>query len=153
MRHLDQDYLSHYRPISKLSFKSTFNIFDTFQSSFRSFIVLIWKGLLKVINDTLLCIDSGFCGILIMLDLSAAFHTIDHDIRLQRLDQVVGFKGVQRWYLNHKYVSVNLGIVSHHGLKSPMVSHRALFWVLFFFPYICFHSYNNLSYYIYAEDC
>ncbi len=39
MRRLDQDYLSNYRTISKLSFisKVLLIFFDTFQSSFREF--------------------------------------------------------------------------------------------------------------------
>ncbi len=49
------------------------------------------------------------------------------------------------------YIPWIWGIVSHLGLKSPMVFCRALFWVLSFSPYICFHSvifFRNIIYHI-----
>ena len=42
-------------------------------------------ALIKVQNDILLALDAGSSIILLMLDLSAAFDTIDHDILLSRL--------------------------------------------------------------------
>ena len=46
-------------------------------------------ALIKVQNDILSALDS----ILLMLDLSAAFNTIDHDILLSRLCNVYGITG------------------------------------------------------------
>ena len=41
--------------------------------------------LLKVVNDLLCNVDNGYVSILTMLDLSAAFNTIDHTILLHSL--------------------------------------------------------------------
>ena len=46
--------------------------------------------LIKVQNDILSALDAGSSAILLMLDLSAAFDTIDHDILLLRLCNVYG---------------------------------------------------------------
>lgn len=49
---------------------------------------------LNLYNDILMMVDSGNCAILVLLDLSAAFHTIDHNILISRLKQCCGFSGV-----------------------------------------------------------
>lgn len=41
--------------------------------------------LLKVTNDILLAFDAGMCSVVVLLDVSAAFDTIDHCILLHRL--------------------------------------------------------------------
>jgi len=46
-----------------------------------------------VLNDLLLAVDSGNSAILFLLDLSAAFDTIDHAILLERLNNCVGIQG------------------------------------------------------------
>ena len=47
-------------------------------------------ALIKVQNDILSALDAGSSAILLILDLSAAFDTIDHDILLSRLCNVYG---------------------------------------------------------------
>ena len=42
-------------------------------------------ALLKVTNDIFMALDKRHCVFLVLLDLSAAFDTIDHDMFLQRL--------------------------------------------------------------------
>ena len=49
--------------------------------------------LIKVQNDILSAFDAGSSAILLMLDLSTAFDTIDHDILLSRLCNVYGVTG------------------------------------------------------------
>ena len=55
-----------------------------FQSAYRSG-HSTETALLKVTNDLLCNIDSGDVAMLTMLDLSAAFDTLDHDILIHRL--------------------------------------------------------------------
>ena len=50
-------------------------------------------ALIKVQNDILSALDAGSSAIWLMLDLSAAFDTIDHDILLSRLCNVYGITG------------------------------------------------------------
>jgi len=40
---------------------------------------------LKVMSDILLAIDTGDLSALVLLDLSAAFDTVDHNILIRRL--------------------------------------------------------------------
>ena len=49
--------------------------------------------LLIVLNDLLLSSDQGFISLLVLLDLSAAFDTIDHLILIDRLENLVGLSG------------------------------------------------------------
>ena len=51
-------------------------------------------ALTRVQNDILLCMDQQKVTILVMLDLSAAFDTIDHNVLLQRMKERVGVEGV-----------------------------------------------------------
>ncbi len=68
---------------------------------------------LKVLNDVLLTVDSGNAAVLVLLDLSAAFDTIDHAILIARLERLVGYQGtVLKWfksYLTNISFSVALG--------------------------------------------
>ncbi len=104
---LDPTILSNYRPISNLSFISkalekavlvqlqsfleSNSIFEKFQSGFRKH-HSTETALLKVLND-ILPVDLGDTVIHILLDLSAAFDTIDHRILISRLEQCVGITG------------------------------------------------------------
>ena len=69
--------------------------------------------MLKIQNDILLALDSGKGVILVLLDLSAAFDTIDHDILVSRLQSGFGInKPALKWfqsYLEDRYQSIFLG--------------------------------------------
>ena len=49
--------------------------------------------MLKVQSDILKSLDQGNSTMLVLLDLSAAFDTIDHPILLHRLEHIFGIKG------------------------------------------------------------
>ena len=51
------------------------------------------SAVLKVYNDLLLAADIGLFSALCLLDLTAAFDTVDHDLLLFRLDRQFGFRG------------------------------------------------------------
>ncbi len=125
---LDPLELNNYRPISKLpclakilekvvysqlmSFLSRFEILDKFQSGFRVG-HSTESALLRVVNDLRVIRDAGNAAALILLDLSAAFDTIDHVILIKRLSHLVGIRGtVLEWfksYLSHRSSSVKFG--------------------------------------------
>lgn len=50
-------------------------------------------ALTRIHNDILLAIDDNSCVILVLLDLSAAFDTVDYDILLGRLEHRFGTTG------------------------------------------------------------
>ncbi len=69
-------------------------------------------ALVKITHDLLLASDQGCISLLVLLDLSPAFDTIDHDILIDRLQNYTGIQ-VQaliwfRSYLSDRYHFVYL---------------------------------------------
>jgi len=95
-----------------------------FPSGFRS-LHSTESALLRVTNDILLPLDSGSCVVLVLLDRSAAFDTIDHNILLERLECMVGVKGtVLQWfasYLKKRTFSLNLRNLSCTLYTNPSI--------------------------------
>ena len=120
--------LHNFRPVSNLSFISKIiekavhvclkdhlsqhDLFDTFQSAYRQHYST--ETALLQVTDKLRCsIDQGNVAALVMLDLSAAFDTVDHTRLLTRLEQQYGLEGrVLQWiasYLSDRQQSVLVG--------------------------------------------
>ena len=110
--------------VSKLTERTVFNQTNDFLNTQR----LYPKGqsayrkchstetaLLRVTNDVMMNMNRQHVTLLVMLDLSSAFDTVDHDILLRRLNHEFGIKGrVLEWftsYLNKRsqFISVNGG--------------------------------------------
>ncbi len=53
------------------------NILDKFQSGFHH-MHSTETALLRITNDTMISSDVGDCSVLVLLDVSAAFDTVDH---------------------------------------------------------------------------
>ncbi len=68
------------------------DIYEEFQSGFRPHHSTV-TALVKITNDLLLASDQGYILLLVLLDLSAAFDTIDHDILIDRLQNYTGIHG------------------------------------------------------------
>ena len=74
-------------------------------------------ALIKVMNDILLKMNSQHVTMLILLDLSAAFDTVDHQILLERLSDEVGILGTAlNWF--RSYLFDRSQRVSVHGVLS-----------------------------------
>jgi hypothetical protein len=59
-------------------------------------------AVLRVLSDILQAVDRGDVASLVLLDLSAAFDTVDHDILLERLQVSYGIDGaVHRWFQSY----------------------------------------------------
>lgn len=67
-------------------------IFDKFQSGFRAG-HSTETALLRVLDDLLLAEDNGLRSVFLLLDLTAAFDTVDHVILIERLKFGVGISG------------------------------------------------------------
>ncbi len=114
---LDKNVLNNYRPVSGLNFVSkvtervvskqikshiyTNNLDNIHQSAYKA-------GhstetiLLKIKNDIHLNLAQNRPTALILLDLSAAFDTIDHSLLISRLKSVFGFHGtVLKWFVSY----------------------------------------------------
>ena len=129
---LDPDILANYRPISNLPFISKIlervvasqlgdhlhrnDLFEVFQSGFRIH-HSTETALVRVTNDLLMASDNGLVSILVLLDLSAAFDTVDHSILLHRLEHVIGIKGTALgWFKS--YLSDRFQFVHVHDISS-----------------------------------
>ena len=105
---LNPDILKNYRPVSNLSYISKLlervvakrltdymtenNLHEHLQSAYKPG-HSTETALVKVQNDILTSIDQHGIVILVMLDLSAAFDTIDHDILFSRMENTLGIMG------------------------------------------------------------
>ena len=114
---LDPDILKNYRPVSNLSFLSKTlerivamritkymtvnNLHDHFQSAYKAY-HSTETALLKVQNDVLRTLDKQGVTVLVLLDLSAAFDTIDHSVLLSRIQSLLGISGsVLEWFRSY----------------------------------------------------
>ena len=173
---LDPLLLQNYRPISNLpflskllekivflqlsDFLSTNCILDKFQSGFRPN-HSTETALLKITNDIRVNLDSKKPTILVLLDLSAAFDTIDHNILTKTLKDRVGLKGpVLNWfrtYLTDRDYFIMLG--DHKSSSHPMpfgVPQGSILGPLLFCIYMIplgdIIRKHNINYHSYADD-
>ena len=74
------------------------NLHEYLQSAYKP-CHITETALVKVQNDILTSIDQHGIVILVMLDLSAAFDTIDHDILFSRMENTLG-RGIA-WFKSY----------------------------------------------------
>ena len=105
---MDPNELKDYRPVSNLNFISKL-IETAIQKRLQCFLQQTGSmpkyqsayrqghstetALLKVYNDLLQAADRGEVSLLCLLDLSAAFDTVDHDLLVKRLECKFGIVG------------------------------------------------------------
>ena len=134
------DDLNNFRPISNLNFISKIlekvvasriqshlssnSLSSSFQSAYQIF-RSTETTLLKIHNDLILEMDRGEVTSLILLNLSAAFDTVDHSILLTRLQNWLGLDGLfLDWFLSYLHFALRQSqsmIPSLHSLLFPVV--------------------------------
>ena len=130
---LDPSDVKNYRPISNLPFMSKVvekvvlgqlsvhlsvnDLFPKFQSGFRRG-HSTESALLRVMSDIYAAIDTGKVSLLALLDVSAAFDTVDHSILLERLSKSYGLTGsAHGWF--ESFISERRQTVRFGGTTAP----------------------------------
>lgn len=173
---LDVNILNNFRPISNLPFISKVlekvvlqqlmhhfahnDLLEPFQSAYRTH-HSTETALLFIMNDLLLACDSGQTTLLSLLDLSAAFDTLDHDILLQRLHTTFGVCDTAldwfKSYLTDRTQSVVVnGVSSKPALLKQGVPQGSVLGPVLFSMYVTplgeLIKRFDISYHMYADD-
>ena len=124
----DHKVFANFRPVSNLKYISKLiekavavqlndhlarnDLHVPFQSAYRS-CHSTESAFMRVHNDIMISLDNGNSVILVLLDLSAAFDTVNHDLLLSRLEKRFGITGtVLNWFKSYlcnrsQFVSIN----------------------------------------------
>ena len=172
---LDPNVLKNYRPISNIQFiskvienivatrykdyLSSNKLSEPLQSAYRQG-HSTETALLKVKNDFMHELDEGRVVLLVMLDLTAAFDTIDHATLIHRL-RTMGVSGPPLdWfqsYMSNRHSRVNIddtfsaAVSLDCGLAQGSVM-GPLSFTIYTLPLGMIIRKHNLSYHIYADD-
>ena len=173
---LDSEDYSNFRPISNLKVVSKVigkavscqlsdclrdnDLEESFQSAYKRF-HNTETALLRVQNDTLCEIDNQKCVVLLLLDMSAAFDTVDHELLLERMAKRYGVKGnALKWF--RSYLQDRKQFVMIDGTKSTMKELRygvpqgsvlgPILYLLYTSPIGDIIKRHGLNYHLYAED-
>ena len=174
---LPRQELKNYRPVSNLNYVSKlmekvvanqikghvdgFGLGNPFQSAYKAF-HSTETALLSVTNDILSSMGRGNVTALTLLDLSAAFDTIDHGLLLDRLKEWFGIRGdALRWIAS--YLSNRCQLISIQGkLSIPMsliygVPQGSVLGPLLFILYTTplsqiITKFEDIQHHLYADD-
>ncbi len=173
---LDPNILKNYRPVSNLPFLSKIlekivdsrlenhltmhRLHEEHHSAYRKF-HSTETALLKVQNDILSSLDQNDITMLVMLDLSAAFDTIDHGTLLSRLETHFGITSKPLEWIK-SYLSDRKQTVTINGkLSQPIQINYSVpqgsvlgpkFFTMYTKPVGAICEKHGLRYHFYADD-
>ena len=173
---LDRNELNSYRPVSKLSFVSKIaekvvaarfsnhltdnGLYEQMQSAYRPH-HSTETALVKVCNDLLCSLDERNEVILVLLDMSAAFDTIDHGTMLSCLRDRFGISGTAlKWfesYMENRTQNIQVhDTVSEEHAVAFGVPQGSVLGPLMFISYIAplcdIARRHGISIHLYADD-
>ena len=97
---------------------------------------------MKVTNDLLITLDKGLVSVLVLLDLSAAYDSIDHQILLHRLENFLASKHLLLAGVSPSYqIDFNsCALTMNHPSTEKLVTefHKVQCLDQFYSSYICF---------------
>ena len=168
--------MCNYRPISQLPFVSKVlenivasrvrlhldehNLFDEYQSAYRP-AHSTETALIKIHHDISEALDRGSIVAMVMLDLSAAFDMVDHEILIKRLHVSYGFcDTVLSWFQSYLTGRTQRVCIGNHTSTSLPVAHGVpqgsvlgpLLYSLYCMSVGNICRKHNLSYHCYADD-
>ena len=131
---LDYELYANFRPVSNLrlltkatekvvatrliAYLQNNNLFEPFQSAYKQF-HSCETALVRVQNDILRAVDNNCCVVLLLLDLSAAFDTVDNTILLNRMSSKFGIKGqVRNWFQSYLHKKTQFVLIN--GTRSSV---------------------------------
>ena len=173
---LDCNALKNYGPVSNLPYISNIvekvvaarlqkhlqdnQLYEPMQSAYRP-AHSTETPLVRVTNDLLRAVDKQQAGILVILDLSAVFDTVDHNILLQRLHEEIGVCGVPlQWfesYLTGRKQAITINKISSsecdliYGVPQGSVLGPILF-TCYTMPIGAIVRKHGLGLHMYADD-
>jgi len=132
---LDKNEFQNYRPVSNLPYVAKIlekvvvqqltnhlevnNLAESCQSAYHK-AHSTETALVKITNDVLCSMDENKCVLLVLLDLSAAFDTVHHEVLFNRLYQDYGVEGsTMNWM--RSYFSGRTQAVNINGVMSDPV--------------------------------
>jgi len=170
------DDFQNYRPISNLPYISKIieksavnqlnnymtenNLYEPCQSAYRKQ-HSTETALIKIMNDLLLALDENKSVLLVMLDLSAAFDTVNHEILIRRMQNHFGITQQSKLWLTSyftnrsQFVKINQDTSSVKPLNSGLPQ-GSLLGPFQFPPYTAplfqIARRHNITMHMYADD-
>ena len=173
---LDHEVLSNYRPISNLKVISKIiekviavhlqryleanQLNEPLQSAFKPF-HSCETALVRVHNDILVAIGKRRCVMLLLLDLSAALDTVDHDILLTRLHSKYSISGIAlEWFRSYLTNCSQFALIEEcrsqsRELKCGIPQGSVLepiLYVLYTAPMADILRFHEMPFHFYADD-